>query len=347
MNHPLTLGDSVLDEDHLRLEDLVLQLRDAPLDEVELDRRLADIEKNQRRGGDNSMGATNGDSSPPPSAPPPVSFQVPAEKSPGVTFPAASPEKPPAPEVKPRLTMSVVDAENARSDAKGDKEEPQLRIPTNTGVSGVLLNGFHARPAGGLGGSAGSVTGATQIGAPFVSRLKGDAILPNGWKVADLRDCFLGGTAIGNLSAERATAIAKTLSCVRPNGEVLEANVKAYALDEDGNHGLAGHVVSKQGAVLGQSFLTGIAAGLGQALTPTSFSALSTTGSSPFATPNASIVAQTAVGQGLNNASAQLSRFYLEFARELFPGVEVVSGTRVTWVFQEGFELRKTSTRPM
>ena len=34
MNHPLTLGDSVLDEDHLRLEDLVLQLRDAPLDEV-------------------------------------------------------------------------------------------------------------------------------------------------------------------------------------------------------------------------------------------------------------------------------------------------------------------------
>ena len=34
MNRPLTLGDSVLDEDHLRLEDLVLQLRDAPLDEV-------------------------------------------------------------------------------------------------------------------------------------------------------------------------------------------------------------------------------------------------------------------------------------------------------------------------
>lgn len=47
MNHPLTLGDSVLDDDHLRLEDLVLQLRDAPLDEVS--RRLEAVREHASR----------------------------------------------------------------------------------------------------------------------------------------------------------------------------------------------------------------------------------------------------------------------------------------------------------
>ena len=47
MNHPLTLGDSVLDEDHLRLEDLVLQLRDARLDEVS--RRLEAVREHASR----------------------------------------------------------------------------------------------------------------------------------------------------------------------------------------------------------------------------------------------------------------------------------------------------------
>lgn len=47
MNHPLTLGDSVLDEDHLRLEDPVLQLRDAPLDEVS--RRLEAVREHASR----------------------------------------------------------------------------------------------------------------------------------------------------------------------------------------------------------------------------------------------------------------------------------------------------------
>ena len=47
MNHPLTLGDTVLDEDHLRLEDLVLQLRDAPLDEVS--RRLEAVREHASR----------------------------------------------------------------------------------------------------------------------------------------------------------------------------------------------------------------------------------------------------------------------------------------------------------
>jgi len=47
MNNPLTLGDSVLDEDHLRLEDLVLQLRDAPLDEVS--RRLEAVREHASR----------------------------------------------------------------------------------------------------------------------------------------------------------------------------------------------------------------------------------------------------------------------------------------------------------
>jgi conjugal transfer pilus assembly protein TraB len=221
---------------------------------------------------------------------------------------------------------------------------PKLVIPVNSGFEAVMLTGVYARPSGSIGGALGSVQSANTIGAPFVTRVKGSAILPNSWRVADISDCFLGGSAVANLSAERATVIANKLSCVTPSGEVYEASIKAYGVDIDGIQGLAGKVVSKQGAVLGQAFLVGIASGLGSALSPTAipgYNSGATAGTTQYQQPNPAVIAQTAVGQGLQTAASQLSKFYLDFARELFPVVEVVSGTRVTWILLESAELTK------
>ncbi len=244
---------------------------------------------------------------------------------------------PVTPQLKTWPAEKVVEKEKA--------PEPKIVIPINSALEGVMLTGINARPGGATSGAVGSSTSAINVGAPFVTKIKGDATLPNGWKLSDLGDCLMGGSGIAVLSAERAYAISDTISCIAPNGDVFEAPIKAYGVDADGIQGLAGKVVSKQGAILAQAFLTGIAGGLGTALAPTAvpgFNNSATGGSTTYQTPDPSMVARTAVGTGISNAASQLSRFYLEFARETFPVIEVLAGTRITWILKESVEFKRT-----
>ncbi len=246
-------------------------------------------------------------------------------------------EKPPRPKVK------IWAAEVATEAAK--EQEPKLVIPVNSGLEGVLLTGVNARPSGASAGAVGGATSANNVGAPFVTKLKGEAILPNNWKLGDLGDCFMGGSAVAILSAERAFSIADKISCISSNGDVYEADVKAYGVDVDGIQGLSGKVVSKQGAILAQSFLTGIASGLGTALAPTQvpgFNSSSIGGSQSYVTPDSSMVARSAVGTGVANAASQLSRFYLDFAKEIHQVIEIPAGTRITWILKESLEFKRT-----
>ncbi|KDR25595.1 MULTISPECIES: TraB/VirB10 family protein [Caballeronia] len=254
----------------------------------------------------------------------------------------------PAPQVAnlpPARPTMIADPVPARSSSDDDKR-PDLVLPMYTGIEAVMLSGINARPSGSNGGgAAGSVTSALDVGAPFVSRVKGMAIMPNSWKASDLANCFVGGSATAVLSAERAYGIADHISCIFKNGDVYEAPMKAYALDVDGTLGLAGKVVNKQGAMLMQAALTGMAAGLGAALAPSAVPSYNTNVGSgseqSYTYPSPSYLAGTAVGQGINHAATELSQFYLNFAKETFPVVEVTAGTRVTWILKENLVLKK------
>lgn len=232
-----------------------------------------------------------------------------------------------------------------RQEAETSDTENKLVIPVNSAIEAVMLSGINARPPGSISGAVGSVNSANDVGAPFVTRIKGDATLPNGWKLNDLGDCFLSGSGIAILSAERAYVISNTISCITNSGEVYEAPIKAYGLDIDGIQGISGKVVSKQGGILLQALLTGIVSGIGSALTPTAIPAYNSS-AQPGSTqggqyPDPNMLARTAVGTGINNAASQLSRFYLEFARETFPVIEIIAGTRVTWILKESVEFKK------
>jgi conjugal transfer pilus assembly protein TraB len=257
----------------------------------------------------------------------------------------------PGPPPEPARPKMVTDSDSGSSDGDKKDSRPDLVLPMYTGIEAVMLSGVNARPSGSDGGSSGGAAGAVRaalnVGAPFVSRVKGVAIMPNSWKAGDLENCFVGGSATAVLSAERAYAIADHISCIFRSGDVYEAPIKAYALDIDGTLGLAGKVVNKQGAMLMQAALTGVAAGLGSALSPTAVPTYSTNsgGSSEqsFTVPSPGYLAGTAVGQGVNHAATELSQFYLNFAKETFPVVEVTAGTRVTWILEEDIVLKKRS----
>lgn len=274
--------------------------------------------------------------------PPPVKFDAAPDQAAqnSSSKPADSAYTPP--EAPARPSMKIWEAEAAPK--KAAAPEPKYIIPAHSALEAVMLSGINARPSGSIAGAIGSSTSANDVGAPFVSRIKGEALLPNGWKLNDLGDCFMGGSGVAVINAERAYAISNTVSCIAPNGDVFEAPIKAYALDVDGIQGIAGKVVSKQGSILLQALLTGMVSGFGAAITPTAIPASNTNatgGSTAFQTPDPHTVAAAALGNGIQTATAQLSRFYLDYAKEIFPVIEVLAGTRITWILKETVEFKR------
>jgi conjugal transfer pilus assembly protein TraB len=227
--------------------------------------------------------------------------------------------------------------------AKSVADTPPLTIPINAALESVMLTGINARSNSTGGSGSGTILSANNVGAPFVSRLKGSAILPNGWRVSDFNDCFISGTGIAILSSERANVISNVMSCVDKKGNVYEAKIRAYGVDLDGIQGISGKVVTKQGSLLAKTALAGVASGLGSAFTPTPIQGYNQNMQSGdrqgFSLPNPALIGGSALGGGVNEAGKALAKFYLDYAKEMFPVIEVNAGTRITWILQETVEL--------
>lgn len=260
----------------------------------------------------------------------PLDFGLPA----GATQSARPPSK---------SRMKVFDEKAEPEVKKSVEEEPLVSIPANSALESVMLTGINARSNASGGAASGSVVSANNVGAPFVTRIKGNAILPNGWKVSYFADCQLSGTGIAVLSSERANVIANLLTCIDKKGVIYEAKIKAYGVDLDGIQGISGRVVTKQGSILAKAALAGVISGLGSSLSPTALPGYNSNQQSGqqqgIQYPNGSLVAQRALGGGLDNASKEIAKFYMDYAKEMFPVIEVNAGTRITWILQETVEL--------
>lgn len=254
---------------------------------------------------------------------------------------AASPD--PSPKAVAPTTMHVWEPEASQARARPKEDAPPLTVPVNSALESVMLTGVNARSNSAGGAASGTILSANNVGAPFVTRIKGNAILPNGWKVSDFNDCFISGTGIAVLSTERANVIANVMSCIDKHGNVFEGTVKAYGVDLDGIQGISGRVVTKQGSLLAKTALAGVASGLGSAFAPTALPSYNQNTQSGdrqgILYPNPNLIAGSALGGGVSEAGRALSKFYLDYAKEMFPVVEVNAGTRVTWILQESVEL--------
>lgn len=279
------------------------------------------------------------------SLPPPVDFNQPGANP-------ASNSAPTPLNLSPSRNTGISVVEAPAPAAKAKIDVPPISLPRNTIIESVMLSGINARTNASGGNSGGSVTSANNVGSPFLARVKGNAMLPNGWKVADLENCFLSGEGIGILSTEKANVISSSISCVDKQGRIFEAKIKAFGVDEDGIQGISGRLVTKQGSILAKMALAGIASGLGSAFTPQATASFSNTSgqangsSQSYTVPSANFVAGNAIGQGLNQSMTMLSKFYLDYAKQMFPVIEINAGTRITWILQEGVDLVATTEPP-
>lgn len=233
-----------------------------------------------------------------------------------------------SPKSRPVFKKDVPVANNGQAKSNAPKE----LIPPGSFAKAVLLTG--ADVPTGSGGQVGPL--------PVLFRVTGFAQLPNFYKT-DIKSCFVVGTATAQLAAERAYIKVTHLSCVTKKGQIISKSISGTVTGVDGNEGLAGKVVSKQGAMLARVLVAGFLQGVGQAFQQSqeniSISPLTGGAVSQPLTPNANTMLSYGIGGGVSQATQKLADFYMKLANQMFPVVVIHAGRPVNIIFLKGVRL--------
>ncbi len=248
-------------------------------------------------------------------------------------FDAPLPSTSAAEPAKVRLRVVGATSSDMPALAASQESTPMPYLPAGAVFEGVLLNGMDAPTS--------SVTQKQPV--PALVRIKSESLIPNLMSMGDgdIRECFLVIGGHGVLATERAQLRTETLSCVREDGRVIEAELEGYAVGEDGKVGMRGRLVSKQGAMIAKSLVSGFLAGFGQAIAPSQVPQLNVTpgSSAQYQSIDMGAAAQAGVGKGISEASKMVAQFYLDMAKEMFPVIEVDAGRKVSIVTLRGIQL--------
>ena len=276
--------------------------------------------------------------SPMPAAPGPMRpAQLPPPPAPRQGLPGALPAAPGLP--APGAAASIVSITLADPPAgkSGTPAEPSAAgaitrdtrryLPSGSFTRALLLGGLDA-PTGGQ---------AQRNPQPVLLRLLDHAVLPNQFR-GRIHECFVVGAGYGDVSAERAYIRTESLSCVTRDGKAIDVPIKGYVAGEDGKAGMRGRLVSKQGQILANALLAGVASGIGtafqQSATTLSVSPLGTTG-----TVDPGKQLQAGLGTGVGRALDRLAQYYITLAEKVFPVIEVDAGRTVDVVLTQGIAL--------
>lgn len=127
------------------------------------------------------------------------------------------------------------------------------------------------------------------------------------------------------------------MSCIQPDGGILDIPVKATAFNF-GRNGIRGTTILKNGDIVEMAGISGILTGIGetgQALSQTT----TPTALGPSQTVNGSDALINLLGNATSSVGSKLADYYIKLAELYHPIVEVNPGAVVNIVFLEGFPL--------
>ena len=235
------------------------------------------------------------------------------------------------------LTVSIADASNAKAGkvtgepSKGASTPPRdsrRYIPSGAFTRAILLGGLDA-PTGGQ---------SQRNPQPVLLRLVDNAVLPNHFR-SKIKECFVVGAGYGDVSSERAYIRTESLSCVTRDGTAIDVPVKGYVAGEDGKAGMRGRLVSKQGQLLANALLAGVASGIGHAFQQSgSTTMVSPLGTTSTVDPGKQF--EAGLGTGVGRALDRLAQYYISLAEKVFPVIEVDAGRTVDVVITQGISLQ-------
>jgi len=235
---------------------------------------------------------------------------------------------------KPLRSVKIRHVVDKSPTVKKAKVVKGLFIPAGSRFDGILLNGI----------DAGTGKQARENPYPVVVRIKKEAVLPNRYKLSDVKECFLMASGYGELSSERVYLRTETISCIRKDHGVLEAKINMYVVGEDSKAGLRGRLVSKQGQLLAKALMAGFFQGVAGAFNQQAIPSLNTAATPGSAVGYQSLLSgqtlQTGVAKGFGAGFDRLSQFYLNMAEQIFPVLEIDAGRHVSFQMTNGVELK-------
>lgn len=216
----------------------------------------------------------------------------------------------------------------ARAEAKAT-----FTIPAGSVVTGTIITGADY-PTG---------KGSYDNPTPMMIRITKNALLPNRFR-SDFRGCVMLASGRGDLSTSRAMLRTETLSCLRNDGAIINANVSGYLSGEDGKAGIKGRVVSKQGQYIAKTLVAGFLSGMSEAFDYSPVSVLSTSASNSVQYQRnwSSEAAKGGLAKGAQKALEKVADFYMSLADAMVPVVEISAGREVDIVFIKESKVKAT-----
>ena len=229
--------------------------------------------------------------------------------------------------IKDALVYNKV-AEPTEEKEKEKEIKPKEMLSTGAISRVILLGGMDAP----------TMARAKNNPLPVLMKITDLSFLPNDWK-EDIQGCFFLGEGYGDLSSERAFIRVTTLSCVTEDGYHIDTPFKGAVYGEDGKVGLRGRVVTKQGALLARSLVSGFLEGVAEAFKQSNtIVSVTPEGNTQTIDPNKAFEAG-AYG-GLGKAAEKLADFYLKMADQVAPVIEISAGRQVDVITLEPVELK-------
>jgi len=176
---------------------------------------------------------------------------------------------------------------------------------------------------------------------PVVLRITGPArsVYDNGRLLTtNIAGCLVNGAARGDLSSEKVYVKLQRMTCPQPNGRYAVSDVKGF-IAFGGKTGVRGRVVSREGSLVGQAFLAGLAGGFGRGFSANTNSILQGTNvnvNGQRQKLGVGEILQGGLGEGVATSADTVSKYLIERAEQYQPVIEMPTGIDVEIVFLEG-----------
>ena len=176
---------------------------------------------------------------------------------------------------------------------------------------------------------------------PVVLRITGPArsVYDNGRLLTtNIAGCLVNGAARGDLSSEKVYVKLQRMTCPQPNGRYAVSDVKGF-IAFGGKTGVRGRVVSREGSLIGQAFLAGLAGGFGRgfsANTNTTLTGTNVNVNGQRQKLGTGDIHEGGLGEGIATSGDMVSKYLIERAEQYQPVIEMPTGIDVEIVFLEG-----------
>ncbi|AXB80454.1 TraB/VirB10 family protein [Novosphingobium sp. P6W] len=157
-----------------------------------------------------------------------------------------------------------------------------------------------------------------------------------------VQGCMVNGAAYGDLSSEKVYVKLQRMTCPQAGGRYAVSEVKGF-ISFGGKVGLRGRVVSREGGLIGQAFLAGMAGGFGRGFSANANSIFSGTNLSVDGERQqlaAGDIVKGGLGEGISKAGDTVSDYLIERAEQYQPVIEMPTGADVEVVFLDGTFIR-------